>query len=662
MITFAAFTVIMLVGVPIGLCLCLAGFVYIMASGNPVLFQSYPLQLFGGVDSYGLIAIPLFILIGEIMNGGGITKRIVDMAMAFVGSLKGGLAYVNILANMFISSILGSATAQVAIMAQIMVPEMEKKGYDKTFAAGLTAYGGMLGPIIPPSVMFVVYSVLAQVSVSDMLIAGIIPGVILTGMFCVVIALMGYIYNYPRAEYQTPKQRVMTILRTCADAADSRSSSSAPSSAVWRTQRNRLPSALSPLLLIGKYWTKEFEWSQLPQMMLRSGIYSAIVLFLVAAAAVFSWVLIFGKVPQETAAWIQTVAKDPISFMLICNVILLVIGTVIDGVPGLIMTVPILLPVATEIYHIDPRHFGVVVVINLVLGLLSPPVGLCFFVAAAVTGAKPGKMFMVTLPFFFISCILSGAALALSVSVARPHQVSPIHQGASVMTISRRRFLAASQLLRCSRRRWRIGAGQGAASRPDHAERPFLEQGGAEARRSAEGRDQGPPNHDGVSLRPARQRSSDDAAAAVRRARYGLHPGCRTRLARAAYRGDQRALYRALHASRGEARASSGRGETVRRAAAETGTIGLGWGITGMRAVFSVKDLNTLADIKGMKLRINPTPVYRDFYSSLGAAPTPIPTPQVFDAMSNGQVDGLEADLEFSWNQRFDKVSKSSCR
>src|SRR5256884_2550524 len=214
MLTSAAFIAIMLVGVPIGLCLCLAGFVYIIASGNPVLFQSYPLQLFGGVDSYGLIAIPLFILIGEIMNGGGITRRIVDMAMAFVGSLKGGLAYVNILANMFISSILGSATAQVAIMAQIMVPEMEKKGYDKTFAAGLTAYGGMLGPIIPPSVMFVVYSVLAQVSVSDMLIAGIVPGVILTVMFCVVIALMGYVYNYPKADYQTPRQRVATILRT----------------------------------------------------------------------------------------------------------------------------------------------------------------------------------------------------------------------------------------------------------------------------------------------------------------------------------------------------------------------------------------------------------------------------------------------------------------
>ncbi|MBL8567598.1 MAG: TRAP transporter large permease [Phreatobacter sp.] len=405
MITSAAFMVIMLVGVPIGLCLCLAGIVYIMASGNPLLFQSYPLQLFGGVDSYGLIAIPLFILIGEIMNGGGITRRIVDLAMAFIGSVRGGLAYVNILANMFVSSILGSATAQVAIMAQIMVPEMEKQGYDKTFAAGLTAYGGMLGPIIPPSVMFVVYSVLAQVSVSDMLIAGILPGILLTGLFFITIAAMGFVYNYPRAEKRTLRQRTATVL------------SALPTLAIPVVIVGSILGGLAnateaaavgavAAALVGRYWTQEFSFSRLPEMMLRAGVYSAIVLFLVAAAAVFSWVLIYGKVPQETAAWIQGVAKDPVSFMLLVNVILLVIGTVIDGIPGLIMTVPILLPIATEIYGIDPRHFGVVVVINLVLGLLSPPVGLCFFVAAAVTGAKPGKMFLVTMPFFGVSCIL----------------------------------------------------------------------------------------------------------------------------------------------------------------------------------------------------------------------------------------------------------------
>lgn len=404
MLTSAFFLLIMFVGVPIGICLCLAGMFYIWTTDNTVLFQSFPMQMFGGVDSYGLIAIPLFILIGEIMNGGGITRRLVDLSMAFIGSVKGGLAYVNILANMLVSSIIGSATAQVAIMSQIMVPEMEKKGYDKTFAAGVTVYGGMLGPIIPPSVMFVVYSVLAQVAVGDMLVAGILPGILLTALFFVVIACMGWIYQYPRSEKQSLRQRVKTILTASPTLLIPIVIVGSILGGLANPTEAAAVGAVASAL-VGRYITKEFSFRQLPEMLVRSGIYSAIVLFLVAAAAVFSWILIFGKVPQSTAAWIQTVAADPISFMLLTNVILLVIGTVIDGIPGLIMTVPILLPIATDIYHIDPRQFGVVVVVNLVLGLMSPPVGLSFFVAAAVTGAKPGKMFIVTLPFFLICCV-----------------------------------------------------------------------------------------------------------------------------------------------------------------------------------------------------------------------------------------------------------------
>jgi len=404
MFTSLFFMAALLVGVPIGVCLCISGIVYIFSTGNTVLLQSFPMQMFAGVDSYGLIAIPLFILIGEIMNSGGITRRLVDMSMAFVGSVKGGLAYVNILANMLVSSIIGSATAQVAIMSQVMVPEMEKQGYDKTFAAGLTVYGGMLGPIIPPSVMFVVYSVLAQVAVGDMLIAGIIPGILLTILFFIIIALMGFVYDYPRSEKRTLAQRARTVV------------TSSPTllipivivgSILGGLANPTEAAAVGALaaVLVGRYVTKEFKLGTMPTILLRSAIYSAIVLFLVAAAAVFSWLLIYGKVPQMVAAWIQTVAHDPITFLLLANVILLIIGTVIDGIPGLIMTVPILLPIATDIYHIDPRHFGVVVVINLVLGLMSPPVGLSFFVASAVTGAKPGKMFIVTLTFFLISCV-----------------------------------------------------------------------------------------------------------------------------------------------------------------------------------------------------------------------------------------------------------------
>jgi C4-dicarboxylate transporter DctM subunit len=398
------FLAVMLVGVPIGVCLCLAGIVYIVSRGDTVLFQSFPLQMFAGVDSYGLIAIPLFILIGEVMNSGGITRRLVELAMAFVGAVRGGLAYVNILANMMVASIVGSATAQVAIMSQVMVPEMERQGYDKTFAAGITVYGGMLGPIIPPSVMFVVFSVMAQVAVGDMLMAGILPGLLLTVLFFIVIACMGLVYKYPRSERRTLRERARSALH----AAPTLSIPIVIVGSILAGVANPTEAAAVGVVtaaLVGRYVTREFRYAQVPQILLRAGLYSAIVLFLVAAAAVFSWLLIYGQVPQAAAKWIQSVAKDPVTFLLLTNVILLVIGTVIDGIPGLIMTVPILLPIATEIYHIDPRHFGVVVVVNLVLGLMSPPVGLSFFVAAAVTGAKPGKMFLVTLPFFLICCV-----------------------------------------------------------------------------------------------------------------------------------------------------------------------------------------------------------------------------------------------------------------
>lgn len=405
MVTFGAFVALMLVGLPISIVLCLTAAAYIWQTDNTVLFVSFPTQMFMGLDSYGLIAIPLFILIGEIMNGGGITRRIIDMAMAFVGALKGGLAYVNLLANMFVASILGSAAAQVALMSQMIVPEMEKKGYDKTFAAGLTAYAGMLGPIIPPSIMFVVYSVIAQVPVGTMLAAGIIPGIILTISFCVVIALMGYVYNYPRGTSLPMRERVTITLKA------------APTliipliivgSIVTGLANPTEAAALGVVaaILVGRFVTGDLRLKQLPEMFVKAGVLSAGILFLIAAAAVFSWVLVYGMVPQHVAEWIQTIAKDPVTFMLLVNVILLVIGTVIDGAPGLIMTVPILLPIATEVYGIDPVHFGVVAVINLVLGFLSPPVGLNFFIAAAVTGAKPGKMFIVTLPFFLICCVI----------------------------------------------------------------------------------------------------------------------------------------------------------------------------------------------------------------------------------------------------------------
>ena len=399
--TGAVLFLAMIIGAPIGICLCLAAIVFLYTTDNTVLFSSYPAQMFDSVGNYGLIAIPLFILVGDLMNEGGITSRIVRMALAFIGSVRGGLAYVNLIANMFVASIMGSAASQVAVMSRVMVPEMERQGYPRDFAAGLTVYAGILGPIVPPSIMFVVYSVLAQISVGDMLLSGIVPGLMIAGSFFVLIAILGLFHNYPVNERQTWAQRRRAII----DGLPTLLIPLVIVGSIMTGLANPTEAAavgVMAALIVGRFWIGDLTFSALPRIFMRAAGYSAIILFLVAAAGVFSWVLTYGRVPQQIAAWIQTVAHDPLTFMLLINVILLLIGTVVDGAPALIMTVPILLPIATEVYGIDPFHFGVVAVLNLVLGFMTPPVGLCLYIGAAVTGVKPSRLFIVTLPFFAV--------------------------------------------------------------------------------------------------------------------------------------------------------------------------------------------------------------------------------------------------------------------
>lgn len=402
--TVIVFLLLLIIGAPIGLVLCWSAIAFIFGSNNPLLFDSYPLQLFNSLNNYGLLAIPLFILIGELMNAAGITTRLVRLAVALIGAVRGGLAYVNLLTNMLVASILGSATAQIAMMSQVMVPEMQRAGYDKALSVGITAYGGMLGPIIPPSIVFVVYAVLAQVAVRDMLVAGILPGLLLSGLFLGTIALLGLRYNYPRAEKLALTERARAFLESLPMLAIP---GVIVGSIVMGLASPTESAAIGALLavLIGFFYTRSLKIADFPAILLRTGLNSALVLFLVASAGVFSWVLIFGEVPQTAAAYIQEIATTPVAFMLLVLVALLLVGTVIDGIPGLIMTVPILLPIATEIYGIDPLHFGVVVSVNLILGLLSPPVGIGLYVASSVTGVSAVRVFYVALPFFLVSCV-----------------------------------------------------------------------------------------------------------------------------------------------------------------------------------------------------------------------------------------------------------------
>jgi tripartite ATP-independent transporter DctM subunit len=396
--TAAAFVLLLLIGVPIAFVLLGAALVYIQASGNQVLFASLAQQLFSGIESYGLIAIPLFMLAGEIMNRGGLIRRLVDLASIFVSGLRGGLAYINILANMMMASILGSATAQISIMTQAMVPEMERAGFGRAFAAATTCAGGLLGPIIPPSMLFVIFGVLAQIAIGDLFIAGIIPGLLLTLAFIVVIALLGLWRNFPKGNWLSGRQMLRALVRALP-------SCSVPVIIVggilsgWFSPTESAAAAALAAVFIGRFVHRELDLGELPEMFLRTAINSTIVLFLIATANVFGWVIIFEEVPQRLTLWMTELSSDPFVFLLLVNVALLVVGMFIDSLAALIIVVPLLLPVAQSNYGIDPFHFGVVVCMNLVLGILTPPVGAGLFISAALTKVPVGEITRALVPF-----------------------------------------------------------------------------------------------------------------------------------------------------------------------------------------------------------------------------------------------------------------------
>ena len=398
------FLFFLMMGLPIALVLAVSALFYILYSGQSVLLQSYAQQLFSGVESYGLLAVPLFMLAGELMNEGGLTRRLIDFASVFIGRVKGGLAYINLIVNMMMASIIGSAAAQIAIMSRAMVPEMEQKGYDRAFAAATTAAGGLLSPIIPPSMLFVIYGVLAQIAIGDMFIAGIIPGLLMAFGFFVAIALLGKKYEYPVGEKKTRAEiktsilmGIPTLLIPIVIVGGILAGFTTP------TESAAVASVVA--FILGKFFYKELKLSQMSKVLIRTALNTSIVVFIVATANLFGWIIIYEQVPQNLAAELVEITQDPLVFLLIVNAALLFIGMILDGIAALILVVPILLPIAQTNYGIDPYHFGVVICINLVLGLLTPPVGAGLFVTTAMTGVKPGALFKALVPFLLTTVV-----------------------------------------------------------------------------------------------------------------------------------------------------------------------------------------------------------------------------------------------------------------
>ena len=402
--TFVFFLILLFCAVPIALVLALTALWYIATSGNTVLFSSYPQQLFGAIESYGLLAIPLFMLAGELMNEGGLTSRLINLARIFVGGFRGGLAYINLVANMMMAAIMGSAASQIAIMSRAMVPAMEKEGYSGSYAAAITAAGGLLSPIIPPSMLFVLFGVLAQIPIAEMFIAGIVPGLLMSGLFFIVIAVIGLVQQYPAGQWPDRRQMKSYLLMGIpAGLIPMVIIGGILTGLATPTESAALASLAA--LLIGKYVYKDLKFSHLPEILKRTALNSGMVIMLISAAGVFGWVIVYEQIPQAAAAWIAQQTTDPFVFTLMVVGVLILVGMVIDGIAALILVVPILLPIAQQQFDISAYQFGVVVCLTLVMGLLTPPVGAGLFIGSSMTGIPPMKIFRSLLPFLLATLV-----------------------------------------------------------------------------------------------------------------------------------------------------------------------------------------------------------------------------------------------------------------
>src|SRR5450432_1190083 len=394
-----SFIVLVLIRVPIAIALGVAGLA--MAAVIPGLSILTALTLFAqrmfvGIDVFLLLAIPLFILAGALMDEGGTARRLVDFASALVGSTRGGLGHVTVLSTMFFSGISGSASADTAAVGSVMIPAMKRKGYDGPFAAALQAGAGALGPIIPPSVLMVIYGAMGNVSIAALFLGGFVPGIIIG------IGLMGLTFvvarrrNYPSEDRVGLKEIIARFLRAFLALLMPVIILGGIFSGVF-TATESAAVAVAYAIVIGVFVYQELRWSQIPKLLYRTGLVSAKVMFLIATATFVGFLLAHQKIPQAIAEHLLGVAHEPWLVLLLVNVTMLLAGCILEVAAALIILGPVLIPVVQSL-GIDLVHFGVVMVVSLAIGTIHPPVGNCLYIVSALSGASIARCSIAVIP------------------------------------------------------------------------------------------------------------------------------------------------------------------------------------------------------------------------------------------------------------------------
>ncbi len=382
-LVLAIFFGLLAIGFPVGFVIGFAGIVGIVQMG-PRFLAMAPDRLFAGLDLFPFLAMPFFILAGEIMNRSGITASLVKLAHALVGWLRGGLAHSNMVASVLFAGITGSATADAAAFGNTLVPAMEKAGYTRRFACAVTAAGSIIGPTIPPSTLAIIYGSIMGVSIAGLFAAGILPGLLIAAICMLVIALLAKRLNLPKGEgrpslcavWLALKEGILAVILPIFILGSILGGIATPTEAA--------AIAVAYALVIGGLVYRALSWRDLYEICVRTTRITGVIFLIIASATILGWWMTFNQVPQAIAAAFLSVSSDPYVIIGMILLLLLLIGLFMDINATLIILAPVLAPLTLQI-GMDPVHAGIMIILALNISLMTPPVGACLFVLASVT-------------------------------------------------------------------------------------------------------------------------------------------------------------------------------------------------------------------------------------------------------------------------------------